>query len=159
METTSDSTENSADESAETRTDVIVVGAADTATANRAVQRAGEMAKALNARLIVVTAHSDSSVDVVGVGSDTFIISPASEAAAFAERTAALARITYGVDASGVAGEGKPEDVILSVAERLGATMIVVGNVRMQGAGRLLGSVANDIAHHAPCDVYVVKTA
>ena len=34
-----------------------------------------------------------------------------------------------------------------------------VGNVRMQGAGRLLGSVANGITHRAPCDVLVVKTA
>jgi nucleotide-binding universal stress UspA family protein len=36
--------------------------------------------------------------------------------------------------------------------------MIVVGNRRMQGLGRLLGSVANDVAHHAPCDVHIVKT-
>jgi nucleotide-binding universal stress UspA family protein len=34
----------------------------------------------------------------------------------------------------------------------------VLGNRRMQGAGRILGSVANSVAHHAPCDVYVVKT-
>ena len=36
--------------------------------------------------------------------------------------------------------------------------MIIVGNRRMQGMGRLLGSVANEVAHNAPCDVLIVKT-
>ena len=38
------------------------------------------------------------------------------------------------------------------------ADVIVVGNRRMQGVGRLLGSVANEVAHNAPCDVFIVKT-
>ena len=56
------------------------------------------------------------------------------------------------------AGVGKPADLLIAEAKRLEATVIAVGNRRMQGAGRLLGSVANSIAHHAPCDVYIVKT-
>jgi nucleotide-binding universal stress UspA family protein len=36
--------------------------------------------------------------------------------------------------------------------------MIVVGNRRMRGIGRVLGSVANSVAHNAPCDVYIAKT-
>ena len=28
----------------------------------------------------------------------------------------------------------------------------------MQGLARVLGSVANSVAHGAPCDVYIVKT-
>jgi nucleotide-binding universal stress UspA family protein len=36
--------------------------------------------------------------------------------------------------------------------------MIVVGNRRMHGIGRVLGSVANSVAHNAPCDVYIAKT-
>jgi nucleotide-binding universal stress UspA family protein len=38
------------------------------------------------------------------------------------------------------------------------ADLIVVRNKKMQGAGRFLGSVPNDIAHHAPCSVLIVKT-
>ena len=34
----------------------------------------------------------------------------------------------------------------------------MVGNRRMQGLGRVLGSVANSVAHNAPCDVYIAKT-
>ncbi len=139
-------------------TEVVVVGAADTETAALAVERAAELAKALNARLIVVTAYSDSTVDVVGVGSDTFTLSKASEAEAFAERTAAQIGAAHGIEATGTVGEGKPDDVILEVARQAEATLIVVGNVRMQGPGRLLGSVANGIVHHAPCDVLVVRT-
>jgi nucleotide-binding universal stress UspA family protein len=53
---------------------------------------------------------------------------------------------------------GKPATVIVEEAERRGATLIVVGNRGMQGLGRVPGSVASWVAHHAPCDVYVVKT-
>jgi nucleotide-binding universal stress UspA family protein len=145
-------------EDAAATTEVIVVGAADTETAARAVDRAAALASALNARLIVVRAYSDSAVDVVGVGSDTFVLSEANVAAAFAESTAARLGVTYAIEATGVVGEGKPEDVILQIARQAEATLIVVGNVRMQGPGRLLGSVANSIVHHAPCDVLIVKT-
>ena len=43
-------------------------------------------------------------------------------------------------------------------AERLGASCIVVGNKRVQGMARLLGSVAGSVAKSAPCDVLVVHT-
>ena len=46
----------------------------------------------------------------------------------------------------------------MHVAKEIGADLIVVGNRRVQGIGRVLGSVATDVAHHAPCDVYIVKT-
>ena len=139
-------------------TEVIVVGAANTETAAQAVDRAAELAHALNARLVVASAYRDSAVNVVGVGSDTFVFSESSQAAEFAERTAKRLRSIHGIEATGVVDEGKPEDVVLKVARQVGATLIVVGNVRMQGPGRLLGSVANSIVHHAPCDVLVVKT-
>ena len=47
---------------------------------------------------------------------------------------------------------------IVSVAEDVGADLILVGNKRMQGAGRVLGSVPNDVAHTAPCAVLIAKT-
>ena len=36
--------------------------------------------------------------------------------------------------------------------------LIVVGNRRMRGIGRVLGSVANSVAHNATCDVYIANT-
>nr|MDT0666629.1 universal stress protein [Micromonospora sp. DSM 115978] len=53
---------------------------------------------------------------------------------------------------------GKPADVLVSVAEELGASIIVVGNKRVQGVARVLGSIAADVAHRAPCDVYIAHT-
>ena len=52
---------------------------------------------------------------------------------------------------------GKPAEALIHEAERHEAQMIVVGNLRMRGIGRVLGSVANSIAHNAPCDVYIVR--
>ena len=54
--------------------------------------------------------------------------------------------------------EGKPADVLLDTARELDAELIVVGNRRMQGFSRVLGAIANEIVHRAPCDVLLVKT-
>lgn len=54
---------------------------------------------------------------------------------------------------------GDPADMICEVAEREGVDLIVVGNKGMTGAKRfLLGSVPNQVSHHAPCNVLIVKT-
>jgi nucleotide-binding universal stress UspA family protein len=74
-----------------------------------------------------------------------------------AEQQAATFR-AQGVDATSAAIDQKPADALIAEAERLEAELIVVGNRRMQGVSRLLGSVANEVAHNAPCDVLVVKT-
>jgi nucleotide-binding universal stress UspA family protein len=55
--------------------------------------------------------------------------------------------------------EGDPADKILEVAENDGVDLIVIGNKGMTGAKRfLLGSVPNQVSHHAPCNVLIVKT-
>lgn len=54
--------------------------------------------------------------------------------------------------------DGDPAKVLVAEAKRLGASMIVVGNRRVQGLGRVLGSVAVDVAHRAPCSVLIVHT-
>ena len=139
--------------------ETVIVGANGSETAAKAVERAGKVAASMGARLVVVTAYGTDDVDEIGVGSDTYVVSTAQEATAFAEQTAARLGTQYGILARGTAASGNPERVILDAAKRLDASVIFVGNVRMQGPGRLLGSVANHIAHHAPCDVYIVKTA
>ena len=47
---------------------------------------------------------------------------------------------------------------ILDYVSSIGANLIVVGNRRVQGIERLLGSVAIDVLRHAPCSVYVAHT-
>ena len=54
---------------------------------------------------------------------------------------------------------GDPADMICEVAERENVDLIVVGNKGMTGAKRfLLGSVPNQVSHHSPCNVLIVKT-
>jgi nucleotide-binding universal stress UspA family protein len=137
--------------------DVIVVGVDGSETAARAAQRAAEMAAALGATLHVVTAFDDSETEVIEVGSDVWVLSSVDEASQTIDGVAAGLRLTApAVTTSAI--EGKPHAVLLAEAERLGARMIVVGNRRVQGIGRVLGSVATSVLHHAPCDVLVVKT-
>lgn len=57
------------------------------------------------------------------------------------------------------ARKGDPADAILDVAQEQDAALIVVGNKGMTGTRRLLlGSVPNNVAHHAPCSVLIVRT-
>ena len=52
---------------------------------------------------------------------------------------------------------GEPSDALCQVAGTVGADLIVVGNKRMQGATRILGSVPKRVVEHADCHVLVVR--
>jgi nucleotide-binding universal stress UspA family protein len=53
---------------------------------------------------------------------------------------------------------GHPADVICSVAEREQFDLIVLGEKGAHEIGRfMLGSVADRVAHHAPCPVMIVR--
>lgn len=134
-----------------------VVGTDGSDTAAKAAARAGELAKTAGASCHVVCAFTDRPTTTIAEGSDVYVISAFGVAEQIAERQAAEYR-AIGLAATFAVREGKPAAVILEEAERVGADLIVVGNRRMQGVQRILGSVANDVAHHAPCDVLIVKT-
>lgn len=53
---------------------------------------------------------------------------------------------------------GKPARALVDAADEMSADLIVVGNKRVQGVARVLGSVAAEVARHAPCDVYLAHT-
>jgi nucleotide-binding universal stress UspA family protein len=136
---------------------VYVVGVDGSDTAAVAAKRAGELAAATGATVHVVCAFTGRGTTTFEVGSDVFSISDLTMAEQVAEQQAASFRST-GINATHAAVDGKPASVILGEAERVRAELIVVGNRRMQGMQRVLGAVANEIVHHAPCDVLVVKT-
>ncbi|MDQ4491905.1 universal stress protein [Sinomonas sp. ASV486] len=135
----------------------IVVGVDGSATANRAAEEARNLAVALGVPLRVISAFDTDNTEVLGSGSDTWIVSDADTTVSIAKNVAHALEapgltVTYG------AVRGKPAEAIIAEAERVDARMIVVGNRGMQGLTRILGSVANTVAHSAPCDVYIVKT-
>lgn len=135
---------------------VIVVGVDGSATARRAADRAAEIAASIGARLHLVSAVKVSpSREVRGPGGDTWYLDDLGETETQLED---MARNWPDLAVSTAGADGKPADVIVKEAERVGAEIIVVGNRRMQGIGRILGSVASEVAHNAPCDVLIVKT-
>ncbi|ANH37012.1 Universal stress protein [Nocardioides dokdonensis FR1436] len=135
----------------------IIVGVDDSETAGRAAVTAAELARSTGARLHVVCAYAKESVTEVGDGSDHWHLTASGVAAGTAERVAAqLSSIAS--DIVGTAVEGKPADALVEAATETGADLIVVGNRRVQGPGRLLGSIATAVAHQAPCDVYIAHT-
>ncbi|MGY3319253.1 universal stress protein [Arthrobacter sp. TE12232] len=138
-------------------TGIIVVGVDDSETALRAAQTARDLAASMGATLHVVSAFDSDRTEVISSGGDTWIISDAGNAEKVA-RTVADGLRRPGTNVSYAAARGKPAEALINEAERTGARMIVVGNRRMSGIGRVLGSVANSVAHNAPCDVYIAKT-
>lgn len=135
---------------------IIVVGVDGSGTAKRAAESARDLAAALGASLHVVSAFDSDRAEVLSRGSEQWIVSDADAAErvarAVAESLGRDAKVTY----AGV--RGRPADALIKEALRTKARIIVVGNRRMQGIGRVLGSVANSVAHNAPCDVYIANT-
>ncbi len=134
----------------------IVVGVDGSPTARKAAEAARDLASALGATLHVVSAYDSERSQVFGSGSNKWLVSDADKAEhvarAVADTLGGDINITYS------AAHGRPADAIIREAIDKEARMIVVGNRRMQGIGRVLGSVANSVAHNAPCDVYIANT-
>ena len=61
-----------------------------------------------------------------------------------------------GLDCTTLIEEGDPADVLVRLADRCRADLLVIGNKGMQR--RVLGSVPNSVTHKAGCSVFVVKT-
>lgn len=138
-------------------TGVIVVGVDGSDTAKRAAKAAASLAAAMGATLHVVTAFGSDRAQVVGAGSDQLVISEASNAEKVARDVAVELRSDR-LEVDYFAVHGTPAQALIKQAATHAALMIVVGNRRMRGLGRVLGSVANTVAHSAPCDVYIAKT-
>jgi nucleotide-binding universal stress UspA family protein len=142
----------------------IVVGTDGSDTAAEAVRQAIDLAKLTGATLSLVSAFEpvperrvrgeqrEAPPDVqheIGPREDVNLIL---DAAAAEARKQGLEVQTHPIEAD-------PADAIIDVAEQTKADLIVVGNKGMTGARRfLLGSVPNNVSHHAPCSVLVIRT-
>jgi nucleotide-binding universal stress UspA family protein len=142
----------------------IVVGTDGSDTAKKAVDEAIDLAKAVGARLSVVSAFEPVSKarlreEARQTPSDLqWMVNPREEVDATLSDAADLIR-DAGVEVEIFAREGSPADAILDVAEEREADLIIVGNKGMTGARRfLLGSVPNKVSHHAPCSVLIIRT-
>ncbi len=129
----------------------IVVGTDGSPTATLAVDKAGELAKALGAPVHIVCVPS------------------ALEANQWPARISAQEIVAEAGDrlrSEGVAVQahlpkvlqGEAALALVALAEQEQARMLVVGNKGMTGLRRLLGSLPNRVSHEAQCDVLIVPT-
>jgi nucleotide-binding universal stress UspA family protein len=142
----------------------IVVGTDGSETAAEAVRQAVDLAKLAGAALSIVSAYAPVPKrrlegEQQGAPADVqHEIGPREDVNLVLDAAAADAR-KEGIDVQTHPVEADPVDAILNVAEETGADLIVVGNKGMTGARRfLLGSVPNNVSHHAPCSVMIVRT-
>ena len=142
----------------------IVVGTDGSDTAAEAVRQAVDLAKLSGAQLSIVSAYEPVSKRRIegeqqGAPADVqHEIGPREDVNLVLDGAAAAAK-REGLEVQTHPVEGGPSDALLSVAEETGADLIVVGNKGMTGAKRfLLGSVPNNVSHHAPCSVMIVRT-
>ncbi len=142
----------------------IVVGTDGSDTAGQAVRQAVDLAKAVGAKIELVSAYEPVPAQRLreerreAPEDMQWAISPREDVDTTLEAAATIAR-EAGVEVDVYARQGDPADAILDVAEERDADLIVVGNKGMTGAKRfLLGSVPNKVSHHAPCSVLIIRT-
>jgi nucleotide-binding universal stress UspA family protein len=142
----------------------IVVGTDGSETAGEAVRQATDLAKAVGARIHVVSAFEPIGnqrlrEERTQVPDDMQWMVNVREDVDATLRTAAEQIEQSGVEVETYARQGDPADAILDVAEEQNADLIIVGNKGMTGAKRfLLGSVPNKVSHHAPSSVLIIRT-
>lgn len=137
--------------------DAIVVGTDGSTTARNAVHEAAEIARQRGATVHLVSAYSPTAgqawaAPVAHTIDDSERVEGILKQAAEEVRSAGVPVETYPIC-------GPAADALVGVAETQNASLIVVGNKGMTGAGRFLGSVPNRVTHHAPCSVLIVRTA
>jgi nucleotide-binding universal stress UspA family protein len=138
----------------------VAVGTDGSDTAGKAVSAALELAERYGASLVVLSAF-DAGSGAAAAPRLSPAANPewASNAAEQAERILAVAEESAterGIKCSTAMAEGNAGDVLVELADRHGADVLVVGNKGMER--RVLGSVPNTVTHKASCSVLVVKT-
>ncbi len=136
----------------------ILIAVDDSEFAAHAADVGIELAKSLNARLGFVTVFDPSVGPGAMWGIPADRLTEMSERVAkhllatFRERTAAPSSVPE------FAEPGKPASKIIEVATNWPADLIVMGSHgRGKIQGLLLGSVSQEVLHHAPCPVLVVR--
>jgi nucleotide-binding universal stress UspA family protein len=141
----------------------ILVGTDGSDTASIAVRRAASIAAVNGAELVIVSAYSSRPPGKLGsgIGSSDAAWAATAEAAA-TEHVNRAVQLAKGVGAGAVSGNavaGDPAEVLIGEAEKRGIDLIVVGSKGMQTSSRFfLGSVPNNVSHHTPCDLLIVRT-
>jgi nucleotide-binding universal stress UspA family protein len=144
----------------------ILVGYDGSRSAERALARAAEIAKAFDGKVVVISVVAPEPVDTSGAfGLTPYATyeagrtSPQTDEKLWAQHRAHVESYLEkaGLKADFVGVVGEPVGEIVDAAESLGADLIVVGTREPGFLERLLGgSVSQGVARHASCDVLIV---
>lgn len=136
---------------------IVVVGVDGSKTASKAAMRAAQIAAESGSKLVVLTAFTKDKTDRIEIGDKAWSVTAEDEAEATADLVSrTLKPITSNIEITAM--RGKPAKALVAEAKRLNASLIVVGNRRVQGPSRVFGSIAQTVSRTAPCDVCIVKT-
>jgi nucleotide-binding universal stress UspA family protein len=134
----------------------ILIGYDATPEAERALDRTAELAKAFGADVVVLSVARALAPAGRGVGPVDPVDMPEEHDAQAAQAAGKLAEL--GVAAERVTALGQPARTIVEVAGERGVDLVVVGSRDLNALERLFeGSVSGSVAHHAPCDVLIVR--
>lgn len=141
----------------------IVVGYDGSETAARAAVEAAALSEATGAELHFVNVVDDDRVRQGMITTE--------EQDRLTQQAAAMTQEFLSAQEGGPGGRpfavntitkivsGPPAPLLVEYAADIDADLIVVGNRRVQGIERVLGSVAVAVLRHASCSVYVAHTA
>lgn len=130
----------------------------------RAVDRAAGVARDSGAVLLLVCVYRPMSAREVqdaqdALGGEAYKVSGSTPAEEVLRDAADRARKVGANKVETLALEGDAVDELVRVTRDRGVDLVVVGNRGLNSlAGRLLGSVPNNISHRATCDVLIVHT-
>src|SRR5271170_2018317 len=142
----------------------IIVGTDGSESSLRAVDRAGALAAQVKAKLIIASAHLDTSEKggwSRAPSPDRVFDARAADSLGGAGYLMHGSAPVYAIlqDARERAKAGAPVTALLHLAEEVNADLLVVGNLGLSTvAGRLLGSVPDTVARRAKVDIIIVHT-
>jgi nucleotide-binding universal stress UspA family protein len=139
----------------------VAVGTDGSETAAKAVEFAIDLASRYDASIVFLSAYHAVSEDRLKRESRDapedvqWQFSPAEDVEP-ALRDAKEAAEEKGLKATTESSEGDPSKVLVDLASKHKADLLVIGNKGMQR--KVLGSVPNTVSHKADCSVLIVKT-
>jgi nucleotide-binding universal stress UspA family protein len=140
----------------------VMVGTDGSATSFRAVDRAAAIARDAEATLVLLTAfrpmsHREEQDARQQLGEDAYKVAGSSPAEGVLPDASDRARSVGATKIETAAVEGDPVDALVEEAIKRKVDLLVVGNRGLGGfKSLLLGSVSQQVVHHATCPVVVV---
>jgi nucleotide-binding universal stress UspA family protein len=140
----------------------VVVGTDGSDSSMRAVDRAGAIAAAENANLIVASAyfpHADDTRSADTLRDEGYKVTGLSPVCAILRDARDRAKEAGAADINQRPILGAPVEALLDLSDEVDADLLVVGSVGLGTiSGRLLGSVPASISRKAKVDVLIVHT-